>query len=117
MDNKKKEYTTEEQIFILADLTKRFGGLHELHVTNLKMWPLAYLNVCYSEAEYHHDTRHIYFTVGDPVGAVPADLKDRLVFLEKSCRYLLGQDINISVRTHNGYVIYGSFAKYPKADA
>ncbi len=114
MVDEKKEYTTDEQIFMLADLTRRFGGLHQLHVTNLKMWPLGYLNVCYSECEYHHTTRRLYFTVGDPVGPVPVDIQSRLEFLEKSCQYLLGEDIRIAVRTKNFYVIYGSFEQYPE---
>lgn len=109
-----KEYSVDEKLFMLADLTRRFGCLHEIQATNLKMWPLGYLGVKDSECEYHHATRHLYFTVGDPDGAVPQDIQFRLQFLEKSCKYLLGDDVSIAVRTKTGYVIYGNFKQYPQ---
>lgn len=112
----KRDFSIEEGLFLLADLTRRFGALHEVQVENLKKWPLIYLDVKNSQCEYHHESRKLYFTVGPFNNGKPDRLNDQLVFLEKSCKFLLGSDVRIAVR-QGEQTLYGSFRQYPLPDA
>ena len=107
-----KDLSIDEKLFTLADLTRRWGVLHEIQVLNLKKWPMFMLGVKDSVCAYEHDSRKLYFTVGDPIeGLLKAELQS-YEFLEKSCRYLLGEDIQIAIRKQDETVLYGTFKGY-----
>lgn len=107
----------DQQVLRLADLTRRFGALHEFQVQQIKMWTLALLNAK-SDIEYQPDIRKLFVTM-------KAKLKGPLTLLPiltadfATCvQWLLGKDVRVAIKdaTHpylEAIVLYGDFSDYP----
>ena len=107
MQEEPQDINTQQKLGLMADLTRRFGALHEVQVMNLKRWPGIFLGVKTSQCEYDHSSRWLHFVIGAFFdNSRPDRFQERLEFLEKSCRMLLGGDIKISV-TQFGRALYG----------
>lgn len=108
--------STKEQVARLADLTKRFGALHEFQVHNLKLWSNASLH-SKCTIEYQPDIRKLFVTMNarlQSYDSLPLFTEE----LARSVKFLLGNDVRLAVKdaTHpylQATVVYGDFDDYP----
>lgn len=107
----------DQQVLRLADLTKRFGALHEFQVQQIKMWTLALLNAK-SDIEYQPDIRKLFVTMKTKTKSA-LDLLPILSADFATCvQWLLGKDVRVAIKdaTHpylEATVLYGDFSDYP----
>lgn len=97
---------TWEKLGILRELTRKTGALYEPQVIQLRLWPLVFLDASEAEAEFIYDTRQITFKV--KIKKKPVKFKERLEFLDKAVKQLLGDEYSVLVYRGNKEVYYGS---------
>jgi hypothetical protein len=103
------EFTPEEQLLALQNITRMTGALHEAQAMHLKAWPLVacpHAKSCKFSCD--PDKKVIEFDLVlkwsswfmGGVGA-PSDLKQRLEGLGQSVQWLLGTDWTVVVKSGN----------------
>ncbi|NBT57436.1 hypothetical protein EBT16_01505 [bacterium] len=109
MDSSIKD-PTWEQLMLLRDLTKRTGVLHEIQVTNLKLWPMiAFTHAQTSEFTWDVDKHNVTFSLTTK-GASPKSMRARFDWLDQSVKALLGPEWGITVNM-NGKEKFSSTGK------
>lgn len=87
-----------QQLMLAKNITQLTGGLHESQVLQLKRWPLLMVpNAESSEFVWSPDTKSVSFNLTLSKKPFPKNLLQRLEFLDKSVKQLLGSEWKISV--------------------
>lgn len=98
-----------EQLMLLRDTTRRLGGLHELQMTQMKIWPLIFIGAKTSVAEFGYETKQVVYRL-EGLKKRPAKFQHRLEHLDKATKQLLGDEYLVTIML-DGKQIYNGPAR------
>ncbi len=88
-----------EKLYVLRETTRTTGMLIELQVTQLRAWPMAFLNVADSTCEFDFDGKRVIYNLTESKDKRPKDFKGRLRLLAQATQQLLGDEYSILINS------------------
>lgn len=107
----------QQQLMRMKDFTKRFGGLHESQVFQIKIWTHAFFDVKATFA-YNHEIRKVFVQLHE---ISPIFDTEQCDVFQSWLRWLLGDDVTLAVGLKppgddlqpSHEVFYGNFKDWP----
>lgn len=97
----------QEKLAQAREVTKLTGGLHDIQVHQLKLWPFCVVpHAEKSSFVWDPDAKTVEFTVTLGKERPPSGWKEKLPMLETWVRTLLGKEWSILIKTSSGDTFY-----------